>query len=137
MIYSYSQHIFQHSCRIAEHSDSISMPRVIQCQQHRSNPEFTSVQDFFKKTVAIPFLDHLISDISLRFTAHSKQLVTCLIDDLQEAITYYNIVDEELCRWKANPQQDRPDTLSNTLKECCPTTLLKWVWIAKIGLVWW
>ena len=144
---SYSQRIFQHSCRIAEHSDiSISMPRVSQRQQHRSNPEFTSVQDFFKKTVAILFLDHLISDISLRFTAHSKQAASLQgllpshitpmssFDDLQEAITYYsadlpnpNIVDEELCRWKAKwlltPQQDRPDTLSNTLKECCPTTL--------------
>ena len=56
--------------RIADQSGiSVSMPHVAQCQQHRANPEFTSVEDFFKKTVAIPFLDHLISDV---LTAHSK-----------------------------------------------------------------
>ena len=59
---------FQHSSRIAEISGiSVSMPRVSGCQRHRSNPEFTSVEEYFKKTVVIPFLDHLISDISSRF----------------------------------------------------------------------
>ena len=73
-----------------------------------------------KKSVAIPFLDHLISDISSRFSTHSKQTaslqgllpvnittVNTSIVDLNTAIVFYsddlpnpNILDEELCRWK-------------------------------------
>ena len=49
------------------------MPRVNRRQQNRLNPEFTSVEDYYKKTVTIPFLDHLIADITPRFNAHSKQ----------------------------------------------------------------
>ena len=61
----FSNRIFQHSSRIAEISGiSVSMLRVSGCQRHRSNPEFTSVEEYFKKTVVIPFLDRLISDIS-------------------------------------------------------------------------
>ena len=64
----FSNRIFQHNSRIAEISGiSVSMPRVSGCQHHRSNPEITSVEEYFKKTVVIPFLDHLISDISSRF----------------------------------------------------------------------
>ena len=122
------------------------MPRTVKCQQHRSNPENSSVADHMKKSVAILFLDHLISDISSRFSTHSKQAaslqgllpgnitVNTSIVDLNEAIVFYsddlpnpNILDEELCRWKtkwlAVKLQDRPETVSDTLKQCCPTSL--------------
>ena len=49
------------------------MPRVSKRQQNRLNPEFTSIEDYYKKTVTIPFLDHRIADITLRFNAHSKK----------------------------------------------------------------
>ena len=46
----YLHRIFEHSCRIAEKSNiDVSMPRVSQRQVHRSNTEFTSVEDYFKK----------------------------------------------------------------------------------------
>ena len=122
------------------------MPRTVSCQQHRSNPESSSVADHMKISVAIPFLDHLISDISSRLSTHSKQAaslqgllpvnitVNTSIVDLNEAIVFYsddlpnpNILDEELCRWKtkclAVKLQDRPETISDTLKQCCPTSL--------------
>ena len=74
-IENYSQRIFEHSSGIAEKSNiAISIPRVSKCQQHRSNPEYTSVADFLKKNVAIPFLDHLVSVVSSRFTSHCKQV---------------------------------------------------------------
>ena len=73
-IEAYSQRTYLHSCRIAEKSGIfVSMPRTVKCQQHRSNPESSSVADHMKKSVAIPFLDHLINDISSRFSTHSKQ----------------------------------------------------------------
>ena len=69
--------IFLHSSRIAEIAGiSVFMLRVSGCQHHRSNPEFTSVEEYFKKTVAIPFLDHLISDISSLFSEHSLHVAS-------------------------------------------------------------
>ena len=73
----FSNRIFQHSSRIVEISGiSVSMPHIIGCQRHRSNPEFTSEEEYFKKTVDIPFLDHLISDISSRFSKHSLHVAS-------------------------------------------------------------
>ena len=142
-----SQRIFQHGMRIADQSGiSVSMPRIAQCQQHRANPEFTSVEDFFKKTIATPFLDHLISDVSSRFIAHSKMAASLQAllpvnitpatpcGNIQEAIDLYsddlpnpNILDEEISRWRSKwlpiPQQDHPETLSEALKQCCSETL--------------
>ena len=54
---NFSNSIFQHSSRIAEISGiSVSMSRVSGCQCHRSNPEFTSVEEYFKKTMSYHFL---------------------------------------------------------------------------------
>ena len=70
---AYSQRIFDHSSRLAKIANiTISEPRISCHQQHRSNPEHDSVADYFKKAILNPFLDHLISDISTRFTAHGK-----------------------------------------------------------------
>ena len=60
--------------------------------------------------------------------------VNTSIVDLNEAIVFYsddlpnpNTLDEELCLWKtkwlAVKLQDRPETISDTLKQCCPTSL--------------
>ena len=146
-IEAYSKRIYLHSCRIAEKSGIfVSMPQTVRCQQHRSNPESSSVADHMKKSVAIPFLDYLISDISSIFYTHSKQAaslqgllpvnitVNTSIVDLNEATVFFsddlpnpNILDEELCHWKtkwlAVKLQDRPETISDTLKQCCPTSL--------------
>ena len=66
MLMPYSQ-AFDHSSRLAEMSNiAVSKPRI-SC--HR---EHDSVADYFKKAITIPFLDHLVSDISARITAHSK-----------------------------------------------------------------
>ena len=144
---AYSKHIFYHCCRLAEKSGiSVSVPRISQCQRHRSNLEYISVEDYFKKTISIPFLDHLIADITSRFTNHTKQAATLqrllphnitpsssLLSSMNEAISFYcddlpnaNIVDEELCRWKSKwllvPREDRPKTLTESMKNCCSKT---------------
>ena len=53
-----SERIFRHSSRLAQQSNIKSCTN--QRQQYRSNPNTTSVKEY---SVAIPFLDHLISDI--------------------------------------------------------------------------
>ena len=138
----YSHRIFEHSSRTAEKSNiTISMPRISKKQAHRANIEFHSVEDYFKKAVVIPFLDHLTSNLSSRFDAHVKQaaLIQNLIPskvteklkliDIAEGVDFYkddlenpDVVDEELHRWKMKwlsvRYKDRPQRLSDTLKEC-------------------
>ena len=139
--------IYEHGVRIAEVSSiTVSMPRISRQQHHRANPEFTSIEDYFKKTVVIPFLDHLLSDLSARFSDHSTRAASLekilpsniesnsSLTDIQDALSFYSddlpnsqIVDEEVCRWKSKwlgiPPEDRPNTLSNSLQHCCPNSL--------------
>ena len=144
---NYSQRIFRHSSRLAQQSNiQIMQPRTNQRQQHCSNPNTTSVEEYFKLSVAIPFLDHLISDIGSRFSEHSKRVATLqgllpinitsstTFSDIEPAIALYSddlpnplILDEELHRWKLRwlevSQQGRPETLSDALKQCSPEHL--------------
>ncbi len=117
------------------------MPRITQRQQHRFNPRSSSVEEYFKQTIAIPFLDYLITSIATRFDKHTTQVAvlqsllpayletTSSLDDIRPTIAFYSedlpnveIIDEELHRWKSKwlhiPQNDRPKSLSETLKEC-------------------
>ena len=139
---SYSGHVFSHSSRIANNSKvSIAIPRISRHQQHRSNYASQSPEEYFKVSVVIPFLDHLISELSIRFDNHTKQatllqhLLPSIItetsnpNDIEQAINLYrddlpnpSIVDEELHQWNAQwlskPMKDRPDMLNSCLK-CC------------------
>lgn len=63
------RHIYQQSVRMAESvSTTPEMPRITGRQQHHSNPSSFSVEDYFKKTVAIPLLDHIITSMRDRFS---------------------------------------------------------------------
>ena len=139
---NFSKRIFDHSSRIAEISRvSVSMPHVSMHQRHRANPEYISIEDYFKKTVTIPFLDHLISDVTSRFTSHSKHAASLQnlvpsnisadtsIDSIQQAVDFHSsdlpnpaLLDEEFCRWKTKwlnaKQEDLPRTLAASLKQC-------------------
>ena len=143
----YSKRIFQHSSNLAEKSGiSITQPRVSQRQQHRLNIDCDSPEEFFKIIVLIPFLDHLLSDLSSRFHHHVKQASqlqsllpskitsTTSINDISDAIQFYNddlpnplIMDEEFLVWKSKwlsvQAQERPTTLQDCLKQCSQTTL--------------
>ena len=80
---------------------SVSMPRVSTNQRHHSNPKYASVDDYFKNSITIPFLDQLISDITSRFTSHCKPAASLQnlvpinisnetdIGSLQEAVNFY------------------------------------------------
>jgi hypothetical protein len=47
---------------------TVKKPRTISMQHHRQNPEITNVEDYFRVTVYIPFLDFMITDMKSRFT---------------------------------------------------------------------
>lgn len=142
----YAQRIFLHSCRLAEHSGiAVTMPRITQIQRHRSNAESDSVEEYFKRSVVIPFLDHLISDLSSRFDKHAKQVASLQgllptkitsassMQDIEQAVAFYSsdlpnaaIVDEEFhvwkTRWLSVLPQDRPQTITACMKNCSSQT---------------
>ena len=144
---TYAQRIFEHSSRIAEHAKIVvAMPRVSKHQHHRSNPPIDSVEEYFKVTIVIPFLDYLISDLSNRFDSYAKTSASLQgllpvkitsessLCDIKQAVEFYEddlpnscIIDEEFVRWKvmwlSMPVKDRPQTLSESL-QCCSTLSL-------------
>ncbi len=136
----YAHRIFAHSCRIAERSQiAVSMPRLIQQQQHRLNPPSNSVEEYFKLSVTIPFLNHLLSDLTSRFAAHVKQSASLQrllpiniksdssVEGIEQAVALYkdvpnaDLVDEEFhlwqSRWMSVPKQDRPQTPSKSMEQ--------------------
>ena len=65
--------IYQASVRLAEKvGTAITMSRITDRQQHRSNPECTSPKDYFRKTVAISLLDHIIASM------HGVTVLCCI-----------------------------------------------------------
>ena len=119
---------------------------MCQRQQHRSNPQYSSATEYFKRTVSIPFLDHLINDISSRFDAHAKQaaLLQALLParltpdssmhGIEQAVAFYTedlpnaaVVDEDFHIWKSRwlsvSPEERPQTLTESMKKCFPQSL--------------
>ena len=43
------------------------MPRHARHQSHRDNPPALSASEYFKRSITIPLIDHLISDLNARF----------------------------------------------------------------------
>jgi len=143
----YSARIYSHSVTLAEKSGiSVSLPRITTRQRDRSNQPFSSPEEYFKLSVTIPFLDHLISEIAGRFNEHTKKasLIQHLlpfkmrpsssVEDIQEAVSLYHndlpnssIVDEEYQRWKGKWMtvsiEKRPQSLAEAMKQCCPQSL--------------
>ena len=136
------QVIYDQSVRLADKVGSIPfMPHIAMRQQYRSNETAESVFDYFKKNVAIPFLDHIISNLdeqfsSLAVTASSllglvptvictKQVGTSAALELyHEDLPSPELVALEMTRWKLQyermPADKRPATTSAAIKDCDP-----------------
>ena len=64
------QVIYDHSGRMAEKvGSSVSMPRIAARQQHRSNTSSDTPLDYYKKNVAIPFLNHISTHLAEQFSS--------------------------------------------------------------------
>jgi len=58
-----------------EIGEEIKIQRVTQFQQHRANYELTSAENYYRVSVLfIPFIDHFISLLEIRFTKHKNPL---------------------------------------------------------------
>ena len=58
--------------RIAERMNiTLSNPRMAQRQMHRDTIEAANTKEYYKRVVAIPILDTLISEMKIRFNKFS------------------------------------------------------------------
>ena len=96
--------IYAQSARMTEKVDTIpDMPRITARQQHRSNASSSSPEEYFKRNIAIPFLDHVICCIDQKFsqsaTTASSLLgfvpqVLCTKDlSLEKALVTYHLLN--------------------------------------------
>ena len=135
---AFSDRIYNHSCCLAAKSDIAPVvPRTCQRQQHRSNYQCSDPKQYFKVTVLLPFLDHLLADLKARFAKHVQKVArlqsllpssiseTSSFQDIEEAVIFYSadlpnpdIVDEEFVRWKRKWLNIPPQSRSQSLKDC-------------------
>ena len=55
-----------------------SLPRPCARQTHRSNIPSQTPKDYYRQTITIPLLDHMLSEIDRRFSTHHQTAVTGL-----------------------------------------------------------
>ena len=114
-------------------------PRTAGRTRNRVNAPAESVQEHFLRNVAIPFLDHVITDLEARFSPLSVTSSTLLglvpsvlcsqEVDITKAVDMYKddlptpeLIDQEVRRWKlkweGKPTQDQPSSCAKAIKEC-------------------
>ena len=116
----------------------LKQPRQVARQRNRVNVESCSDQEYFKRAIYYPFLDHILSELRSRFNKHSRiiahlwSLIPRFISsysfsDLQPALDMYGqfleseqAVKGEYDLWKKRwtKQAELPDTAVETLVVC-------------------
>ena len=116
------------------------VPRTTGRQIHRDNVEHASAEEYFRRTVVIPFLDNLLEQLRERFGSTqmmaSKLMclvpsVICSVDNVnyKSLVEFYEedlpnsaLVATEILRWKAKWErqcaEDRPSTLKAAIDKC-------------------
>uniref|UniRef100_A0A3B1KIQ4 DUF4371 domain-containing protein n=1 Tax=Astyanax mexicanus TaxID=7994 RepID=A0A3B1KIQ4_ASTMX len=118
-----------------------TQPRAAGRQKHRENVPAEGVKEYYLRNMAIPFLDHVISEFESRFSPLSVSAsrlmglipsVQCNSDvtvDISEAVALYQddlpspeVIHQELKRWKlkwqAKSSHQRPSSCASAIKEC-------------------
>ena len=48
------------------------MPRTCGCQRHRASIPASNPPEYFRRTITVPILDHLLSELDKWFSSHQK-----------------------------------------------------------------
>ncbi len=65
------------------------LPRVCGRQQHRMNLPSNTPSEYFKRSISIPLLDHILSELHSRFSSHNQMALKgmCLIPSVMVTLT--------------------------------------------------
>ena len=133
--------VYAHAERMATSVDTEPCkPRSCARQTNRPNVATLTVEEWYKVNVAIPFLDHIITDLESRFSplAKTASSLLCLVPSIlcsdhdvnfADVLDMYSgdmptpeIFDQEISRWKhhflAIPASKRPNTCASAMKVC-------------------
>ena len=70
--------LYENASRLAQKYDvEVKTPRICSRQARANHPSSTT-EEYYRRSLAIPFLDHLESQIDTRFTDHSLTAMRCL-----------------------------------------------------------
>lgn len=58
-----------------EIGEEIKIPRLVGRQNYRENYDLNSPEDYYRVAVYLPFIDHFINQLELRFLKHKKMLL--------------------------------------------------------------
>lgn len=133
--------IYDQAIRIADKVDvQPSKPRSTVRMKNRANAPSETVEQYFRRNMAIPFLDHVITELDARFSSLTNTsstligLVPSVFSAGQEitissAIELYKddlpspeLIDQELLRWKFKweGKSELPESCAQAIKECDP-----------------
>jgi len=118
------------------HDVAINTPRRCSRQTARENRPAENAEEHYRRSLAIPFLDHLKEEIEQRFTTHTVRAIRCLgiipssfessekaNDDemfnfFKEDVTFDSAVKAELQLWRSyfHDHVELPDTPQSSLK---------------------
>lgn len=83
---------------------TVAMPRITGRQRHRENNPSSNPEEYFRKTVAISFLDHMTTEMDSRFSEDSKKChdLFGLIPKVITKSTDVGQLHEDLQFWKSD-----------------------------------
>lgn len=131
--------VYKHAERVAATVNvQPNQPRICRQQLHHPNAAASTIEEWYQINAAIPFLDHIISDLSCRFSPLAKRSSTllCLVPSVlctdknvsfSEILDMYSgdlpspeLFDQEISHWKHKfvSASVMPDTCASALKQC-------------------
>ena len=67
---------YKEACHLAAKVDcTVKHPRFCERQRHRGNNPASNTSDYFKVNVSVPFLDHLLQELSERFSERNSVVI--------------------------------------------------------------
>lgn len=92
-----------------------SMPRIARTQQHRANTPASTSCDYYKRSLCISLIDHLLAEMELKYFSKVQMNISKFIcsgpklsadssDDsnITAAAKFYDVIEVEFWRWRNN-----------------------------------
>ncbi|XP_050435383.1 52 kDa repressor of the inhibitor of the protein kinase-like [Adelges cooleyi] len=135
------QNVWTPDCIAIKLNVEPKIPRTCSNQKNRSNVPFNNIEDFYKKTIFIPYLDDLIMALNERFLPHNETIISLqfvlpriIVEkpffNLKKAVEFYksdlpglnDIIEAEYeiwqAKWKNIEENLRPATAIEALRAC-------------------
>ncbi|XP_050432592.1 52 kDa repressor of the inhibitor of the protein kinase-like [Adelges cooleyi] len=135
------QNVWTPDCIAIKLNVEPKIPRTCSNQKNRSNVPFNNIEDFYKKTIFIPYSDDLIMALNERFLPHNETIISLqfvlpriIVEkpffSLKKAVESYksdlpglnDIIEAEYeiwqAKWKNIEENLRPATAIEALRAC-------------------